>query len=105
MRDQLLDDGDDYLNPGLYSGSGRYLLGSFRCAYSSAARDRRTVVRDHSLCCQASRIPIRTHDFTRTVAPAHHTQPPADDQVQCAITALDEAMALEKQRGGDLVIA
>src|SRR6185437_16953148 len=32
------------------------------------------------------------------------TQPPADDQVQCAITALDEAMALEKQRGGDLVI-
>jgi uncharacterized protein YqhQ len=33
------------------------------------------------------------------------TQPPADDQVQCAITALDEAMALEKQRGGDLVIA
>jgi uncharacterized protein YqhQ len=33
------------------------------------------------------------------------TQPPADDQVQCAITALDEAMALEKQRGGELVIA
>lgn len=33
------------------------------------------------------------------------TQPPADDQVQCAIIALDEAMALEKQRGGELVIA
>jgi uncharacterized protein YqhQ len=33
------------------------------------------------------------------------TQPPADDQVQCAIVALDEAMALEKQRGGELVIA
>lgn len=33
------------------------------------------------------------------------TQPPADDQVQCAITALDEAMALERERGGDLVIA
>ena len=33
------------------------------------------------------------------------TQPPADDQVECAITALDEAMALEKQRGGELVIA
>jgi uncharacterized protein YqhQ len=33
------------------------------------------------------------------------TQPPADDQVQCAITALDEAMALEKQHGGELVIA
>jgi uncharacterized protein YqhQ len=33
------------------------------------------------------------------------TQPPADDQVQCAIVALDEAMALEKQRGGELVIS
>jgi uncharacterized protein YqhQ len=33
------------------------------------------------------------------------TQPPADDQVQCAIVALDEAMALEKQHGGELVIA
>jgi uncharacterized protein YqhQ len=33
------------------------------------------------------------------------TQPPSDDQVQCAILALDEAMALEKQRGGELVIA
>jgi uncharacterized protein YqhQ len=33
------------------------------------------------------------------------TQPPADDQVQCAITALDEAMALEQQHGGELVIA
>jgi uncharacterized protein YqhQ len=33
------------------------------------------------------------------------TQPPSDDQAQCAITALDEAMALEKQRGGELVIA
>jgi uncharacterized protein YqhQ len=33
------------------------------------------------------------------------TRPPSDDQVECAITALDEAMALEKQRGGELVIA
>ena len=33
------------------------------------------------------------------------TQPPDDGQVQCAIVALDEAMALEKQRGGELVIA
>src|SRR5207245_10009155 len=33
------------------------------------------------------------------------TQPPSDDQVECAITALDHAMALEKQRGGELVIA
>jgi uncharacterized protein YqhQ len=33
------------------------------------------------------------------------TQPPSDDQVQCAITALDEAMALEKEHGGELVIA
>jgi uncharacterized protein YqhQ len=33
------------------------------------------------------------------------TQPPADDQVQCAITALDEAMAIERQHGGELVIA
>ena len=33
------------------------------------------------------------------------TQPPSDDQAQCAITALEHAMELEKQRGGDLVIA
>jgi uncharacterized protein YqhQ len=33
------------------------------------------------------------------------TQPPDDGQVQCAITALDQAMALEKQNGGELVIA
>jgi uncharacterized protein YqhQ len=33
------------------------------------------------------------------------TQPPADDQVECAIEALNEAMELEKQRGGELVIA
>jgi len=33
------------------------------------------------------------------------TQPPADDQVECAINALNEAMELEKQRGGELVLA
>jgi uncharacterized protein YqhQ len=33
------------------------------------------------------------------------TQPPSDDQAQCAIVALDQAMALEKQQGGELVIA
>jgi uncharacterized protein YqhQ len=33
------------------------------------------------------------------------TQPPSDDQVECAIRALDEAMELEKQRGGELVLA
>jgi uncharacterized protein YqhQ len=33
------------------------------------------------------------------------TQPPDDSEVECAIVALDEAMKLEKQRGGELVIA
>ena len=33
------------------------------------------------------------------------TQPPTDDQVECAIHALDKAMALEAERGGELVIA
>ena len=33
------------------------------------------------------------------------TQPPTDDQVECAINALNEAMELEKVRGGELVIA
>jgi len=33
------------------------------------------------------------------------TQPPDDAQVQCAIVALDHAMDLEKQHGGELVIA
>jgi uncharacterized protein YqhQ len=33
------------------------------------------------------------------------TQPPDDAMVECAITALDQSMALEKQRGGELVVA
>jgi uncharacterized protein YqhQ len=33
------------------------------------------------------------------------TQPPSDDMAQCAITALDQAMELEKEHGGELVIA
>ncbi len=33
------------------------------------------------------------------------TQPPSDEQAECAILALEEAMALEKQQGGELVIA
>ena len=33
------------------------------------------------------------------------TQPPDDQQTECAIVALNEAMELEKQRGGELVIA
>jgi uncharacterized protein YqhQ len=33
------------------------------------------------------------------------TQPPSDDQAQCAIDALDQAMTLEKEHGGELVIA
>jgi len=33
------------------------------------------------------------------------TQPPSDDQAECAIVALDRAMELEKLHGGELVIA
>ncbi len=33
------------------------------------------------------------------------TQSPDDHEVECAIVALDEAMKVEKQRGGQLVIA
>src|SRR5437868_8333093 len=33
------------------------------------------------------------------------TQSPSDEQAECAIHALDQAMVLEKQRGGELVIA
>jgi uncharacterized protein YqhQ len=33
------------------------------------------------------------------------TQPPSDEMAQCAITALEHAMSLEKERGGELVIA
>ena len=33
------------------------------------------------------------------------TRPPTDEQAECAIHALDQAMLLEKQRGGELVIA
>ena len=33
------------------------------------------------------------------------TKQPSDDQAVCAITALEQAMALEKERGGELVIA
>jgi uncharacterized protein YqhQ len=33
------------------------------------------------------------------------TKEPSNDQVECAIHALNEAMELEKQRGGELVLA
>ena len=33
------------------------------------------------------------------------TQPPADNQAECAIVALNQAMELEKQNGGELIIA
>ena len=33
------------------------------------------------------------------------TQPPSDEMAQCAITALNQAMILEKDHGGELVIA
>src|SRR5215831_5628694 len=33
------------------------------------------------------------------------TKPPSDEQARCAITALDQAMVLEKEHGGELVIA
>jgi len=33
------------------------------------------------------------------------TKSPSDEQAECAIVALDQAMSLEKQRGGELVIA
>jgi uncharacterized protein YqhQ len=33
------------------------------------------------------------------------TQPPSDQQAECAIVALNHAMTLEKRRGGELVIA
>ena len=33
------------------------------------------------------------------------TKPPSDDQAECAIAALEQAMSLEKQQGGELVIA
>ncbi|MCI0626560.1 MAG: DUF1385 domain-containing protein, partial [Acidobacteria bacterium] len=33
------------------------------------------------------------------------TQPPEDSMVECAIVALNQSMALEKQRGGELVVA
>jgi uncharacterized protein YqhQ len=33
------------------------------------------------------------------------TKPPSDEQAECAIVALNHAMAVEKERGGELVIA
>jgi uncharacterized protein YqhQ len=33
------------------------------------------------------------------------TKPPSDDQAHCAIVALENAMSLEKERGGELMIA
>jgi uncharacterized protein YqhQ len=33
------------------------------------------------------------------------TQPPDDHQVECAIVALNHAMELEQQQGGEMVIA
>ena len=32
-------------------------------------------------------------------------QPPSDEQAQCAVVALNQAMEVEKQHGGELVLA
>jgi len=52
------------------------------------------------------RFALRPDDCSRpVVCSAFTTQPPSDEQAQCAIVALDQAMALEKENGGELVIA
>jgi uncharacterized protein YqhQ len=33
------------------------------------------------------------------------TRPPSDQEAECAVAALEQAMSVEKQRGGELVIA
>ena len=62
-------------------------------------------LRDHSLRRQASRLAVRLMTAPGLWLQRITTQPPDDSEVECAIVALDEAMKLEKQHGGELVIA
>ena len=51
---------------------GFYLLGALRLAHRSAAGNRGSFLRDHSLRGQASRIAVRIDDCSRPLAAAHH---------------------------------
>ncbi len=90
----------------LRAGSGARILGALRLRIAAAAGDRRVSYEIIRFAAQASRSSL----FAVMTAPGLWlqritTQPPDDDQVECAIVALNQAMELEQQHGGELVIA
>ncbi len=72
LRHQLSDDGDADLDRLLHAGSVHHVLGAFRIAHRAAARDRRSVLRNHPLRRQASRLALRPDDRSRPLAATHH---------------------------------
>jgi hypothetical protein len=72
VRNQLLDDGDDYLDFCLYAGAGHNLLGAVRGSHRSAAGDHRVVIRNHPFCSQAPWFAVCADDCSRIVDATDH---------------------------------
>ena len=86
--------------PSGHSGPG------FGMRLAAAAADCRGLLRDHPFRRQARFVVVRHHDAPGLWLQRITTRQPDDKQVECAIiAALNEAMELEKQHGGELVIA
>src|SRR5712671_3186374 len=103
MRHQLPDDGDADLDWLLHAGSVHFILGTLRIALLP-------VIAGVSYEIIRFAAKHRGSLFALMTAPGLWlqritTQPPSDEMAQCAIDALDQAMILEKDHGGELVIA
>jgi uncharacterized protein YqhQ len=76
-----------------------------RFAHRAAARDCRPELRTDPVRGQAARFFPRAADRAGLWTQRITTKAPSDEQAAVAIRALDGAMALETQQGGELVIA
>ena len=108
LRHQLPDDGDDDLDHGLHLVS-RVPVTTFWAKFGMRIA-LLPVIAGVSYEIIRFAAKHRGSLFALMTAPGLWlqritTQPPSDDQAECAIIALDHAMALEKQHGGELVIA
>ena len=106
LRNQLPDDRDADFDCGLHAVPGAGISGEVRVANCAAAGDRRAVVRDDSLRRQARVVAVCPADQAGTVAAAHYDQASGGRPGGVRhLARSNEAMELEKVRGGELVIA
>ena len=74
MRHQFSDDGDADLDRLLHADTVHHVLGAVCVAHRAAAGDCRSIVRNHSLRRQASRVVVRADDRARALAATDYDQ-------------------------------